>query len=147
MAPRGTYTLVIELPSPWTIAVGALGERRFAAGWYAYTGSALGPGGLSRADRHHDVARGANDARHWHVDYLLGETAARIAAVGWTPGRDVECVVSGTIGGDAIPGFGASDCACQSHLRYRSDRERLVTAVCEAHGGAGGDPECGRGPA
>lgn len=48
----GTYTLVIALPEPATIKVGALGEHGFPTGWYAHTGSAFGSGGLSRVDRH-----------------------------------------------------------------------------------------------
>ncbi len=74
----GTYTLLIALAKPATIAVGALGECEFSAGRYAYTGSAFGPGGFSRVDRHREVASGDRDVRHWHIDYLLGHPRTRI---------------------------------------------------------------------
>ena len=112
----GTYTLLIELPEPAAITVGALGERRFPAGAYAYTGSALGSGGFSRVDRHRRVAAGEHDVRHWHVDYLLGHPASRIREVVTTDERDVECPVAGRLPEGPITGFGASDCDCRSHL-------------------------------
>ncbi len=43
-----------------------------------YTGSALGSGGFSRVERYRAVAAGENDARHWHVDYLLGDETTSI---------------------------------------------------------------------
>ena len=72
----GTYTLLVELPECSTVEVGALGSLDLDAGWYAYTGSALGPGGFTRVQRHREMAVGERAARHWHVDYLLGDTAA-----------------------------------------------------------------------
>ena len=68
----GTYTLLLSLPDPTTVAVGALGEFDLPAGAYAYTGSALGTGGFARVERHRRVARGDHDVRHWHVDHLTG---------------------------------------------------------------------------
>jgi len=68
----GTYTLVLELDRADSIEVGALGEHRFPAGWYAYTGSAFGTGGFARVDRHYELAAGERSTRHWHIDYLLG---------------------------------------------------------------------------
>jgi|GEM_PF-3411524 len=44
--PVGTYTLVVERTVSDAVAVGALGEVLFPAGWYAYVGSAFGPGGF-----------------------------------------------------------------------------------------------------
>jgi hypothetical protein len=44
----GTYTLLVELPEGTYLEIGALGTRTLDAGWYAYTGSALGSG-ASRA--------------------------------------------------------------------------------------------------
>ena len=125
----GTYTLVIELSESVTIEVGALGEHRFPAGWYAYTGSAFGPGGFSRVDRHRELARGERDVRHWHVDYLLGHPAASIETAVLTDGKDVECSVAGALPSAGVPGFGASDCGCSSHLAYADDRRALLAAV------------------
>ena len=131
----GTYTLVLERHSDGPIEVGALGYIDFPAGWYAYTGSALGPGGFSRVERHRAVASGDNDARHWHVDYLLGDDATSVATAVRTA-ADVECAVAGRLVdavGDGVPDFGCSDCDCPSHLVGCGDREELVSAVERAH--------------
>ena len=131
----GTYTLLLERTSDATVAVGALGEQRFPAGWYAYTGSALGPGGFARVDRHRALARGENDARHWHVDYLLGAAATRVETTVTTP-ADIECGVARRLvetAERAVPAFGCSDCDCDSHLVADSDGERLLAAVERAH--------------
>lgn len=133
MADGGTYTVVVELPSESTIEVGALGSIDFASGWYAYTGSALGPGGFGRVERHRDLAAGERDTRHWHVDYLLGRPEASIDRVVRTTGADVECAVSRRLDGDRVSEFGASDCDCDSHLVYLPARDPLLAAVERAH--------------
>ncbi|QLH80230.1 GIY-YIG nuclease family protein [Halosimplex pelagicum] len=139
---EGTYTLLVELAAPATIEVGALGEVEFAAGAYAYTGSAFGPGGFARVERHRELAAGERDARHWHVDYLLGNPDAAVAAVVRTADADVECAVSRTLAGadgiERVAGFGASDCDCDSHLVRAAEGERLRRAVERAHGAADG---------
>lgn len=136
---KGTYTIVLNLPEAATLAIGALGEFELPGGWYAYTGSAFGPGGFSRVDRHHRVAAGDHDARHWHIDYLLGDTNAEIATVVRTNEADIECAVARNVSDqlDTVPpvdGFGASDCDCPSHLQYTEEREPVVAAVRSAHG-------------
>ena len=133
----GTYTLLVELDTPTTIAVGALGDRRFPGGAYAYTGSALGSGGFSRVRRHRRTARGDHDVRHWHIDYLLGHPNARIDRVVHAPGADVECVVAGRLPDGPVPGFGASDCSCASHLAGAADLDGLSRRVVDAHEAAG----------
>jgi len=129
----GTYTLLIELDSAATIDVGALGELSFDAGWYAYVGSAQGPGGFSRVQRHRELAAGERTVRHWHLDHLLGHPSAAIDWVCQTAGVDGECTVAGTLEGERVPAFGCSDCSCDSHLVYRGSREPLVTSVERAH--------------
>jgi Uri superfamily endonuclease len=110
---EGTYTLVVEFDGPATVEVGALGAVEFDADWYAYTGSAFGPGGFARVERHRELAAGEREARHWHVDYLLGHPAAEF---------------------DRVPAFGASDCECESHLVAAPALDPLVAAVQRAHG-------------
>jgi len=131
----GTYTLVLELADPATLDVGALGPREFDAGGYAYTGSAFGPGGFARVERHRELCAGDRTTRHWHVDYLLGHDDVTVESVVKTPGRDVECAVSRALAAVAtrIPGFGASDCDCQSHLVFDRPAGALVDAVDRAH--------------
>jgi endonuclease-3 len=137
---RGTYTLLVELESPAEIAFGARGDRDLPAGRYAYTGSAFGSGGFSRVERHERVARGDHDVRHWHVDYLLGHPASRLADDVRTTAADVECDVARRLGDDAVAdaipevaGVGASDCDCRSHLHGPAERDALERAVRAAH--------------
>ncbi len=52
---KGIYCLVLKNPA-CTVRVGALGPLPFAAGWHCYIGSALGPGGLVRLERHTRLA-------------------------------------------------------------------------------------------
>jgi endonuclease-3 len=143
----GTYTLVLERSAGGPIEVGALGTQEFPAGWYSYTGSALGSGGFARVDRHRAVAAGENEARHWHVDYLLGDDVTAVDRVVTTEAA-VECAVAEAIEGElrpddstdeqratgpALDGFGCSDCDCRSHLGFDERRDRLLTAVERAH--------------
>lgn len=129
----GTYTLVVRFDGSATIEVGALGERVFTEGWYAYVGSARGPGGFGRIERHRELAAGERETRHWHIDSLLGHPAASIVAVYRTAGVDGECAVADAVEGEWMPAFGCSDCDCDSHLVYRNSREALLAAVGRAH--------------
>jgi Uri superfamily endonuclease len=133
MTAGGTYTLLVELHEAATIEVGALGERVFKGGWYAYVGSARGPGGFGRIERHRELAAGERETRHWHIDYLLGHPAASIGAVVHTAGVDGECAVARAVDGERVPGFGCSDCGCDSHLVCRDSREALLASVERAH--------------
>jgi len=113
----GTYALILKLPHPTTIGVGQLGRFQFPAGWYAYAGSAHGPGGLvARISRHLRLPK----PLHWHVDYL--RVCARPIAAWHAVGiRKRECAWAKALarlpGASApIPRFGASDCCCPAHL-------------------------------
>ena len=131
MAVPGSYILVIAVEAPSTIEVGALGDREFTAGGYAYVGSAFGPGGLSRVDRHRELAAGDNDTRHWHIDYLLGTDTIRLASVETYPNEDIECALATAFaeaGCEPVAEFGASDCDCGSHL-WELDGLSLPAAV------------------
>ena len=133
----GIYTLILHLNGSQKIRIGSLGGLDFAAGFYAYTGSARGPGGLKRVDRHIQVLVGQKKTQRWHIDYLLPNTSFREVVVTETP-RDLECLIARGIGEtqDAVPGFGCTDCDCESHLHYSGDLQRLLHAVRGAHDGA-----------
>jgi endonuclease-3 len=133
MSTGGTYTLVVAVPEPLTLSVGALGDCRVPAGGYAYTGSALGSGGFARVDRHRRVAAGENDVRHWHVDSLLGHPRTAVATVVQTADRDLECRVARALGPGPVEGFGASDCGCPSHLARRRSVRAVRRAAARAH--------------
>lgn len=133
MAAGGTYTLVVALSTPARIEVGALGTISFDEGWYAYVGTALGPGGFSRIDRHRELATGTGTTRHWHVDYLLGHSESSIHSVIKTAAVDAECRVADHVDATAVPHFGCSDCDCHSHLFFDADRENLLNTARRAH--------------
>jgi Uri superfamily endonuclease len=119
----GSYVLILYLTQPTTITVGKLGTFEFEAGWYAYAGSALGPGGLAaRLAYHHR----RNKSFNWHIDYVL--IHAELVEVWWAKeNKRKECVWAAAL--RAIPGarvpvanFGASDCRCLSHLVHFRQR-------------------------
>jgi len=131
---KGIYCLVLSTPGV-RIRVGALGELFFQSGWYVYVGSALGPGGLSRALRHIRFSRSPGAPR-WHIDYLLASPAFVLGTVicARTTER-TECLLTGALRGRIIPGFGCSDCSCASHLfHYASDPVPSTREVCRSIG-------------
>lgn len=117
MNNSGTYALVIALGVGLRLRAGRLGIHSLIPGYYVYTGSALG--GLSGRLRYHLKLK---KRLHWHIDYLLQEAA--IAQIWYALGQPrLECIWDAIVRGlpgaiSSIPGFGASDCQCSSHLTY-----------------------------
>jgi len=122
---RGTYVLLIHVPYDIQLSIGALGDLKLEAGYYAYVGSALG-GLEARVQRH----VGENKKIHWHVDHLL--TRGRVIDViqGETTERK-ECAVAVELAKRLKPiaGFGSSDCKCGSHLFYGPDFNEIRKIV------------------
>jgi Uri superfamily endonuclease len=120
----------MRLPQQTSLTVGRLGRFVFPAGWYAYAGSARGPGGLAaRVSRH----RRSSILLRWHVDYLRAH--AEPTAIWYTVGdQKRECAWATTLahlpGARVVaPGFGASDCRCSTHLlHFATAPDRLVFA-------------------
>lgn len=116
-AAGGTYALLLACPRSRKLRIGRLGDRWIRPGWYAYVGSAFGPGGLrSRCLRHLRPLR----RRHWHIDYL--RPAATLQDLWFTtdpvPREHLwaEMIAGLPEAGIPILRFGASDCSCRSHL-------------------------------
>lgn len=116
-AAPGTYALIYRCPTDIETAAGALGTVRLSAGYWVYVGSAFGPGGL-RARIGHHIAPATRP--HWHLDYIK---CALVLREIWSTTDPVKrehdwagilCAYRGAH--CPIPGFGASDCACASHL-------------------------------
>jgi len=113
----GTYVLLLELETPCRLKVGKRGVFDFPSGWYAYTGSARGPGGLTARLRHH-LSLAARP--HWHMDYL--RPRGRITEIWY--GRDFSydehrwaAVLQAMAGTPTVAAkFGSSDCRCATHL-------------------------------
>jgi Uri superfamily endonuclease len=119
MAPDcpGTYVLILKLPHSADICIGRLGSFRFPAGWYAYAGSARGPGGLAARLAHH---LRSSKPLHWHIDYLRAQ--AHPVEIWYTAGEQKrECIWARALSGLSsasvpVSRFGASDCHCLAHL-------------------------------
>ena len=114
---KGSYLMILRLHEPRTIQIGRLGRIDFERGWYAYAGSAFGPGGLAARLRHHLVPV---RRPHWHIDYLRAEaTVIEIWTAEGLPCREhdwASALTKGIGAGTSIRGFGCSDCRCRSHL-------------------------------
>ena len=124
----GTYALILGANCQQEIQVGRLGTLTVEPGFYVYTGSALGPGGLDAR-----VARHCREEKtlRWHIDYL--RVVTRVAEVWYTEGADrwecrwAQCLARRKDATVPIDGFGASDCACRSHL-FRFPRRPSLKA-------------------
>ncbi len=128
---RGSYVLLTHLPEEQTIEVGSLSPFRFRRGHYAYVGSALG-GFNSRLDRHLRTEK----KPHWHIDYLLNYASLDAIIICETEQR-TECTIAQTLARQfsSVPGFGASDCHCRSHLFFDTgDMMSSVISALEAIG-------------
>jgi len=116
---KGVYCLIFE-NHKCALPVGKKGEFSFEKGYHIYVGSALGPGGLKRMQRHIRFSRDKDKNPKWHVDYLhLGPAFRLVSAVCAATPERLECRLAGAVGGSCVPGFGCTDCACRSHLFFR----------------------------
>ena len=108
--------------------VGKLGYVSFPMASYAYVGSAMN-------SLNARLARHIRDEKklHWHINYLLQE--AEIDEIILCPSEErVECSLSQALARELeyIPGFGSSDCKCQSHLYLTNGEYRLKAEVSKA---------------
>ena len=111
---KGVYVLIIQVDDDTDMDVGAIGKLTFPKGLYAYVGSAQN--NLEKRVKRH-LRKGKR--RFWHVDYLLGNDAAKVVEVFQRQGdKTEECAIAKTIGerGKPMDSFGSSDCSCKSHL-------------------------------
>lgn len=121
-AAPGTYLLLFRLSGPVSIQPGRLGAVALSPGVYAYVGSAQGPGGLAARLRRH-LRSGKRP--HWHIDALTGAVPVQEVWMIALAER-LECrwsVALRALPGveEPVPGFGASDCRCRTHLYHLPD--------------------------
>lgn len=112
----GVYLLLCRLPRTLQVT---RGRRAWTLrpGWYGYIGRALN-GLEGRLARHLQVHTGT--APHWHVDHLLAHARVRDIQVQCSREAAAECALAATVKSwpqaTPVPGFGAGDCSCGSHL-------------------------------
>ncbi|XSG85647.1 MAG: GIY-YIG nuclease family protein [Methylohalobius sp. ZOD2] len=113
----GTYLLWLRSESEGECRIGRLGQLMLTKGYYAYVGSALGPGGLAARIKHHlaPIRR-----PHWHIDHL--RQAVQVSEIWYAEGTQrlehqwaakLHRLPESRL---ALPGFGSSDCRCPAHL-------------------------------
>lgn len=123
---KGNYLLIMFLPKAKDIAIGKKITHVFKRGYYLYTGSAYGPGGIEkRLERHFR----ADKKMHWHIDYFLKE-AKLLEAWYINPAISLEHVIAEQLLTSktfqpAFPRFGSSDCNCETHLFYSKLKPKL----------------------
>ncbi|NMD72813.1 GIY-YIG nuclease family protein [Bacillus sp. DNRA2] len=110
------YSVELQLDRDQIITVGKLGTFHFQRGTYIYIGSAK-RAIISRLNRHKKVDK----VKRWHIDYL--RPFCEITKIITYELGDGECSLAEKLrktkeGTLPIPGFGASDCKCRSHLIY-----------------------------
>ena len=123
----GSYIVILHSSTNETVNIGARGPLQLMPGFYLYTGSALGPGGLRARLGHH---LSVSQRPRWHIDYLRRVTEVWEAwlyigddrkehhwanALANTPGL-----------APVVPGFGASDCSCVTHLFYTQSEPTIA---------------------
>jgi len=111
---KGAYILLARVEKDSRIKAGALGKTEFPKGKYVYIGSAMNSL-EKRIGRHFSRKK----KKHWHIDYFLANKNAKIKKTFYREsGKKEECRIAQKIAGygNAVKGFGCSDCNCKSHL-------------------------------
>ncbi len=147
---KGTYVLIAYLPRMKRLEIGRLGAYDLIPGFYAYVGSAFGPGGL-RARLHHHLESVAEP--HWHIDYLLAH-AEPVEVWYALSDRKLERALAGVLERASgfrmpIPCFGSSDYhrSRSSHLFYCKRLPSFQRFQQEVNQAIGEPPELVRVPA
>jgi len=109
----GSYLALFRLNKRQKVRIGKLGMITFPRGYYIYVGSAMA--NLSARIRRHIRV---HKKQHWHLDYLRPYLSF-IDAFPIRASSRLECRLAqalATASSWAVPGFGSSDCSCDSHL-------------------------------
>jgi sugar fermentation stimulation protein A len=110
---RGSYLLILNLRKGQKIDIGKLGRINFRKGFYVYVGSAMA--NLSkRMERHRRLRK----QHHWHIDELRA-IAEFHSALAIRSSARLECEIAKALSKIVewtVPGFGSSDCSCNTHL-------------------------------
>lgn len=109
---KGVYLLFLKNWEEKCIDVGSLGSIKFEKGVYIYCGSGM-KNVLKRVERHFSTGKEI----HWHIDYVLEKMDLEDYLV-IPENSEYECFMAGILEEefDGVPGFGCSDCKCDSHF-------------------------------
>jgi len=109
----GSYMLILHIFEDITIPVGTLGPVFFSRGFYIYVGSAKK--NLTRRMERHLRKR---KKFFWHIDYLRDHAKACMALPirSQTSLEHEVAFALNRIADWSVPGFGSSDCSCETHL-------------------------------
>ena len=126
--------LAAALTEPLSLTIGNLGLYRLPAGYYAYCGSAHGPGGLQARIRRH---LNLNAPVFWHIDYIKRQVS--LEAVYWLESNSrMECCLAQVLAAFPaaiipVPAFCSSDCrsGCLAHLVYFREKKIMQTVLRE----------------
>ena len=133
---KGVYALIIAVPNPIKVRIGALGENSFAEGFYVYVGSARGKSTSLENRLHRHFSK--NKTVHWHIDDLLDASVTISEAIYSESDNQLECLIAKALAyhREAHWGpkkFGASDCksGCESHLIHFGPSIDVIRVVSE----------------
>jgi len=109
----GSYILIMHILRDSIISVGSLGQVSFPRGYYIYVGSAR-TNLTKRIERH--LRKRKNF--FWHIDYLRdhADRCVPLAIRSHTPLEHEVAFAVSRIADWSVPGFGSSDCSCETHL-------------------------------
>ncbi len=133
---KASYALILKVNQDFTGAIGRLGTFPIKSGYYIYVGSAFGSGGLlARITHHKRIAA----KPHWHIDYL--RQGASLIGLWYSYDEikrehDWANILTAMDGVTApYPGFGSSDCTCETHLSYHAKKpsHQKFTKQISAH--------------
>ena len=143
---KGVYSLLIMLGVETGIKIGKLGRINFPAGFYVYTGSAMGKGATSLKGR---LMRHLSDKKKnlWHIDYLLSNDSSKVIGLVFaeaTENKEHDVVRALKENAKVVcEKFGASDCKrkCVSHLLSLDQNEsENMEFITEAYQKLGLEP-------
>ncbi len=109
----GSYILIFRISEDIRIPVGSLGRLSFPRGFYMYVGSAKK--NLTRRMERHLRKR---KKFFWHIDFLRdhAESCVALPVRSQTSLEHEIAAALNRIADWSIPGFGSSDCSCDTHL-------------------------------
>ncbi|NVM54489.1 MAG: GIY-YIG nuclease family protein [Candidatus Helarchaeota archaeon] len=126
---QGVYALIIENGNEKHLQIGKLGNFLFIKGLYVYIGSALGRTSTSLEHRLKRHLSSVKKKLFWHIDFFLNSNEVEVFALIFSQTSErKECELAYAVSQIEtaqilVRRFGASDCACLSHLYYFSIQE------------------------